>query len=124
MELVLPPTSLPADAQVSIQQGLQEQPDPAGLMRVSDVYDVRLPAGRVLSGTATVHLRYHTNAAARVRRASLAIYRWDETGAAWESLGGALDDAQHQLSADIDHLSTFAVFGAPGTELFVAHIER
>ncbi len=117
-EIVFPAGSLSADAAVAAQQTTAGGPAPAGMVQVSDAYQVFVSTGQYdLDPGATIHMRYHAEQAASARVDTLQIYHWDAGAGQWVSDGGTVDGAFNLVSTDdVGQLSIFAVFGQQAGE--------
>jgi hypothetical protein len=112
MDLYLKPHTFLTDTAVIIQPNREVSVAQDNLLLVGDAYEVSLSPGDVSLGQpVAVNLRYHSDMVADVAPGSLQIYYWDDVGALWVPLGGTHAPEQNLVSAQTDHLSTFAVVG-------------
>jgi len=83
------------------------------LVRASGAYQVTVSTGQtVLNGHAVLHMVYDPDLIP-VKADTLHIHRWDEGGQTWVALPGTVDATLRLVSAEADHLSTFALLGEP-----------
>jgi len=80
------------------------------LVVVSGPYEVSVSTGvYTLSQPAVINMYYHAEAAAGVSNDTMEVYHWDAGSEQWVSDGGRVDPEHSLVSAQVDHLSVFAI---------------
>jgi hypothetical protein len=82
----------------------------AGMAVISPVVDITLLDGE-LTGRITVSLYFDRSKLPE--NCEPAIFYYDEKERAWRKVGGTYDLAQGTVTAEVDHLTLFAVFAVP-----------
>jgi len=110
LELALKPGSLPGDAAVTIMPTGAAGAPQDDLVVVSGPYEVSVSTGvYTLSQPAVINMYYHAEAAAGVSNDTMEVYHWDAGSEQWVSDGGRVDPEHSLVSAQVDHLSVFAI---------------
>lgn len=112
MEVLLKPDSLVSDTMVSIAPSSEVSLTQGSLVVVGSAYQVNVSSGEYgLSLPAAVNMRYHAEMVSSVVTSTMRIYRWDAEAKRWASVGGTIGPDHNIVSAQTDHLSTFAIMG-------------
>jgi hypothetical protein len=110
--LVVPPNALSKNTTIDVVQKLPENL-PTYVM-VSDIFDIG-PNGTNFNTPSTLTLPYNENEIPPgMSENDLAIYRRIDGGDSWELVGGNVDKATNTISAQINHLSEYAVMASLG----------
>jgi hypothetical protein len=110
--LVVPPNAISENKTVTVTQTLPENPHTQ--VMVSNIFDIG-PNGTTFNTPSTITLPYDENKIPSwTSEDDLAIYRRTSADDSWERIGGTVNKATNTVSAQIDHLSEYAVMVGTG----------
>lgn len=120
--------SFPPDAvaqPITVTIGLTtSQPVSSGLLFVGQpfVVEARDTNGTLVTTFAqpfTITIHYDDADVAGVDEASLKLYFWDANAGEWVEIPTSVDTAANTLTANVDHLTTFALLGQVAQQLYL-----
>lgn len=110
----VPAGALRNDATISIEQLTDESlidsllPHPSSLVLVSDIYQFSSSDSSELQGQIKITLQYFKD---KVRSGQfMGLYYFHDERQQWIYIGGSADAQRNEISADVNHFGTFAVF--------------
>jgi hypothetical protein len=110
--LVVPSNALSADTTITVVQAPRESI--SNYKMVSHVFNVG-PSGTTFATSSTLTLPYdESELPVGVSEGDLVIYRRTSAGGGWERVGGNVNTTANTVSAQIDHLSEYAVMAGLG----------
>jgi len=109
--LTFPPNALPEDQDVVVDIGALPTLPPSNLTPFTRAY-MFSPSGLEFSGPVTFVLRYtDADLAANLDPQTLRVYIYDPEHQAWDFVGGTVDAVARTITVQLNHFSTYAVFG-------------